>query len=299
MDSPVCPICGGNTSKASLHFPLSYWRCRECRSAHLFPQPTSDQLNKYYDRFHLPSDQGGLFEEFEGRTAKDFPVKAELVSQYLRSVEKKRMEMLRILDVGCGKGFFVRELRKYGHEVEGIDLSTSAVLAGRQTFGIEGLRQGGIEDQQDWVGRFDAVTAWATIEHLPSPRSFLASIRSVLKPGGFLFIDTGLADDFTERWVPGLTQWYDPPQHLHVISKTGLEILLTQSGFKIIHFDVGFERNHVRRLVKDVRNRLLAIIGCALFRTALGKGAYGRMRMETKMPFGSLALIVARRKDVL
>lgn len=235
-----------------------------------------------------------MFADFEDRMAADFPAKARVVAHHLGWRPGNLGGPPRILDVGCGKGFFVRELSRFGFQVEGIDLSATAIKAGTEKWGISGLRVGRLEFQEDWADRFDAVTAWATIEHTPDPRAFLKSISRCLKPGGYLFLDTGLAGDFIDRYAPGLIQWYDAPQHLFVFSRSGLEILLKESGFSIISCDTSFERTKTRRILKFLRNRLLAIASSFLFLFSLGPKAYGRMRMEAKLPFGSLIFIVAR-----
>ena len=291
---PRCPICAGDTVRASLHTPSSFWRCKICRTAHLHPQPTQESLEQYYEAFHLSRDQGGVFEDFETRSAADFPRKARIVAGHLGKIGDGRRAPRTVLDFGCGKGLFVREVSDLGLEAEGIDLSRTATRAGTEELNIEGLRAGNLDEQDDWYGKFDAATAWATIEHLPNPRSFLKSLRRVLKPRGYLFIDTGLADDFLDRHAPGLIQWYDIPQHLFVFSRSGIERLLSESGFEVVAVDANFERSRLRRLVKCFRNRLLVAASACLFRVALGANAYGRMRMESKMPFGSLMFVVAR-----
>ncbi len=291
---PLCPVCAGRTSRASHHLCCSYWRCHACGTAHLHPQPSQQELARYYESFHLPAEQGGVFEAFENRTGADFPAKGRIVAKYLEERGQTGNQRRRALDVGCGKGLFVRECRRLGLSAEGIDVSATAIRRGAQECGTDGLRVGSLDEQVDWRGTFDAVTTWATIEHVPDPRCFLASLRRVLKPGGYLFVDTGLAGDFVERHAPGLVQWYDPPQHLFVLSRRGMVKLLQHSGFELIKLDTNFERSRARRLVKGVRNRFLAAAGACLFRTALGADAYRRMRMESKLPFGSLMFVVAR-----
>jgi len=294
-ENPKCPICGGETAKASLHIPYCYWRCRSCFSSHLYPQPILEELESFYQLFHLPTDKGGVFSDYESRTRADFPAKANIVLRLLDGKGKLDLINKRVLDIGCGKGFFVQELSKYGIKVEGIDLSARAVLTGEKEYGILGLRSGRLEDQYDWHEQFDIVTAWATIEHFPSPSVFLNLVGQVLKPGGKLIFDTGLAGDFLDRNAPGLIQWYDPPQHLFIFSRIGLELLLNKSKFSVLSCDTNFERTQARRLVKWFRNRFLAATAACLFRTALGRSQYKRMRMESKMPFGSLIMMVARR----
>lgn len=291
--APECPVCGTITARATFHQPFAYWRCPQCRTAHLHPQPSPEFLEQFYEQFHRSAEDGGLFAGFEDRTSADFPAKARLVFHHVHKLTHCLSRPPRVLDVGCGKGYFVRELTSLGAEAEGIDISRVGIEEGMRQ-GIKGLHAGRIEDRTEWSGLYDAVTAWATIEHLPDPQKFLLSLRRLLKPGGLLFLDTGLAGDFVDDWAPGLIQWYDPPQHLFVFSRTGMEKLLRDAGYALEKFDAHFERSRTRRCMKFVRNCLLVLMGAGIFRLGLGKSGYARMRMEAKMPFGSLMFLVAR-----
>jgi SAM-dependent methyltransferase len=296
-EAPRCPICSGSTDQASSRNHYAYWRCVQCGTAHLHPPPSTDFFPEFYDTFHLPAIDGGIFEDFEIRASADFPAKARIVMQSLANLGAPQPGAVRVLDVGCGKGHFVRELHQLGLQAEGIDLSVRAVNEGKK-LGIEGLHAGRLEQRSDWELRFDAVTSFATIEHVPCPAHFLKATSFILKPGGLLFLDTGLADDAVDRWAPGLIQWYDAPQHLFVFSCAGMKRLLQEAGFTVLRVDAHFERNQWRRIAKYLRNRFLALAGGILFRLSLGRRTFERMRMETKMPFGSLMFIVARRNSV-
>lgn len=292
--TPRCPICSGETEQASAHVPYAYWRCHACGTAHLHPQPGPDDLATFYESFHEPD---GEFAAFEDRMALDFPQKARRVAASVRAqaADTRQTGSPRVLDVGCGKGLFVRALRDVGLDAEGFDISHTAVETGTKDLGITGLRAGDLDKQTDWHGRFAAVTVWATIEHVAEPVQFLATIGHFLEPGGQLFLDTGLAGDLVDRWIPGMTQWYDPPQHLYVFSRGGIEHLLAEAEFTLKSFDPHFERSPGRRAAKYLRNRLVAVGGRCLFRAALGRDGYRRMRMECKVPVGSLMFVVARK----
>jgi SAM-dependent methyltransferase len=285
-----CPICQGVSRRATQHTPFAYWRCEGCGTAHLHPKPSGAFLSDYYENYHQRDEMGGVYEQFEVRTEQDFPRKAQIVAGMLSNGSAPR-----VLDVGCGKGFFVKELQKRQFQVEGIDLSATAVEAGTRS-GVPGLRSGRIEEQRDWNSAFDAVTCFATIEHLLDPHTFVREIRRVLKPGGFLFMDTGVGNNLLDRSSPGFVQWYDPPQHIFVFSTAGMERLLRDCGFEAARFDRNFERNQARRWVKIVRNYTLALSAGFLFRAIGGRSAWNKIRSENKMPFGSLMFVIARAR---
>jgi 2-polyprenyl-3-methyl-5-hydroxy-6-metoxy-1,4-benzoquinol methylase len=137
----------------------------------------------------------------------DFPDKVRLIQRQCGDPTK-----LRLLDVGCGKGYFVAEAAKAGFQSAGIDISSSGVAFARNQLNVV-AHCADICDNTLPAGGFDVATCWATIEHLPYPLDTLKAIFRVLRPGGWLFLDTGLADsDLFERKLIGTSQWFDPDE---------------------------------------------------------------------------------------
>jgi len=108
----------------------------------------------------------------------------------------------RILDIGCGGGLFLSLLKAEGAQVAGIELSDSRACYAQTKHGLE-IFKIPIESgfwQQDRANRFDAVTLWDVIEHVNYPFQTLLCATSVLKPGGYLLIDTPCRDSFYHRF---------------------------------------------------------------------------------------------------
>jgi ubiquinone/menaquinone biosynthesis C-methylase UbiE len=261
------------------------YRCQKCKTAFCTPQPTDSELKSFYSQFHRSEDENGWYDEAELRMQQDFPAKLALVNRTTSGNPGK------LLDVGCGKGFFVKACVTAGWDAEGIDVSDTAVRYGQDKLGVK-VHLGPIEALKHEVERFDTVTLWATIEHLPKPDETLRDIAEVLKPGGYLFLDTGRGYDWLDRLLPGTVQWYDPPQHLYVFSDSGLKRLLQAAGFEIVHFDGCFERNVVRKLIRMTRAVVVASSLRAIS-TLTGLRA-GRFEF-TRWPLGNLMSVAARR----
>lgn len=92
----------------------------------------------------------------------------------------------RVLDVGCGTGYFL-EAAADRYEVSGLDPSPQAVGFCRDR-GLAGVREGGVENLRGLAAEFDAVTFFDVIEHLPDDLGALALARQVLRPGGRVFV---------------------------------------------------------------------------------------------------------------
>lgn len=275
----LCPVCGRDGSRpAFMAGGYRMYRCVGCRTAFVHPVPGDDELARFYSQYHLSDTAGGLYDEVEARMQSDFPAKVDLVCR--RAGDR----VGRLLDVGCGKGFFVKACRDRGIDAQGVDLSDTGVAYATGTLGVPAVC-GDLRRVKGQLGLFDTVVLWATIEHLPDPIGTLRDIHDVLRPGGRVFVDTGIGDDWLDRLLPGVAQWYDPPQHLFVFSARGMTLSLEAAGFRQVRLDRCFERSAGRKAARVVRAWALA----AGLRAA---AVVGRMRHGTfpftRYPVGNL-----------
>jgi SAM-dependent methyltransferase len=258
--------------------------------------PSEFELQEFYDRFHLSAELGGNYAEFESRMQADFPFKARLAQRFGTSTAIGGAP--RLLDVGCGKGYFLKEARQMGMKGAGIDLSRSAVKFACEMLGVD-ARAGRIEQDAppEWNNAFDVVTFWAAIEHLRDPLSVLKAILQCLKPGGILLCDTGLGAARWESMLAGYNQWHDAPQHIFVMSRIGLLTLLDRAGFEVIHVNNNSERSFIRGVVRSVRHALICQTSFCISRLLLGYTGFQAMKQTAKWPIGKLLLIAARKKQ--
>src|SRR5579883_774332 len=101
----------------------------------------------------------------------------------------------RALDVGCGGGLLSEALSRKGATVIGIDLAPGMVEVARLHAAEEGLavdyRVAAAEDLAvDHSGSFDVITCMEMLEHVPRPERMLATLASLVRPGGSVFVST-------------------------------------------------------------------------------------------------------------
>jgi ubiquinone/menaquinone biosynthesis C-methylase UbiE len=118
----------------------------------------------------------------------------QLVREYLGDVAG-----LRVLEVACGRGGFVRQLANAGARVTGCDFSSAALQAARSKLGgantvdgvpLAALVQGDAQNLPFADNSFDVVVSCETIEHLPQVQAAAAEFHRVTRPGGKLFLTT-------------------------------------------------------------------------------------------------------------
>lgn len=120
---------------------------------------------------------------------------------------RKRVPPQRILDLGCGGGFFLFICKTLGHECTGLDVGDVPLYDEMLTmFGVHRVSVRiepfvplpAFETRFDWVtafatefNRYDAKHTWAIDEWA----YFLADVRRLLAPGGRLFLDLNPTKD--------------------------------------------------------------------------------------------------------
>ncbi len=94
----------------------------------------------------------------------------------------------RVLDVGCGIGFWVQHLSATGALVSACDLTPAAVEITRQRIAMYGLsadvQVGNAEALPYADGQFDHVNCQGVIHHTPDTARCIAEFARVLRPGG-------------------------------------------------------------------------------------------------------------------
>jgi 2-polyprenyl-6-hydroxyphenyl methylase/3-demethylubiquinone-9 3-methyltransferase len=99
---------------------------------------------------------------------------------------------IRVLDIGCGAGLLSESLAKAGCDVLGMDASIEAIDAACAHAEGQNLpltyRAGAPEDLSGL--KFPVITALEVIEHVADPAEFIATLASLLQPGGLLFLST-------------------------------------------------------------------------------------------------------------
>lgn len=139
-----------------------------------------------------------------------------------------------LLDVGFGRGEFLRTMQEHGWQVQGLEPDSGAVAAARAD-GLD-VEQGLIDDAPYPPESFDAITLSHVIEHLHDPVASLTVCSRLLTPGGVLWVATPNVAGHTHRRFG--RNWFglDPPRHLVIFTRSSLELALLRAGFQEVSF---------------------------------------------------------------
>jgi SAM-dependent methyltransferase len=223
------------------------WNLKRCPNPScgliwLDPMPTELDIAKAYERYftHGGMDQTG------SREARIQKAKTSLASLYqscwrLTPLYSEQQELdlmyLRgrrpgsVLEVGCGDGQRLAQLRARGWDVQGLEVDERAAAQAQSVFGVPvylgSLDQAAFRDEE-----FDVVAMNHVLEHVHDPLRLLGECKRVLKPGGLLVSITPNTQGWVHRRFGACWYGLDPPRHLFLFSRKTLEQVARKCDFR-------------------------------------------------------------------
>jgi len=218
--NPDCGLCWLDPSPVESDIPLFY--------VNYFTHERDDTKQQFLRRLHWLLYGGYML--------------ASHIPYALLGLNKARYQMRhmflndmspgKLLDVGCGNGFFLHRMHDLGWTVTGIDFDAKAIGNAKKMYGDDltfmntNLSGARLPDDS-----FDAVTMSHVIEHIPDPVALLIEVRRVLKAGGRLVITTPNIRSFGHEKFQDCWAGLDAPRHLQVFSLPALQTCAHKAGF--------------------------------------------------------------------
>lgn len=201
--------------------------CADCGHQCVNPQPTWDELQFYYNQGYDAYDP-----DHGSRGSDDLEIQHARQTGSIRHIPLPAG--LRLLDVGCGGGWFLRICKELGAIEQGVEPSEYAASLTRK----QGLRvfQGTLEEYAEQVPngtQFDVITASHVIEHVPDPVRTLSTMRHLLAPDGYVWIAVPNAAYPICRALKGKWHSSDLPYHLMHFTPASMVEAGRRAGLKV------------------------------------------------------------------
>ncbi|CAN5497700.1 class I SAM-dependent methyltransferase [soil metagenome] len=204
-------------------------KCNSCGLVYLNPRPAVSEFETIYPAnyhaFDFSEEDFGIVYKIRSR------LEAKRVLSWCAGLPNDA----RILDVGCGDGFHLGLVQKYGEkkwQLEGIDIDERAVeMAKKRDLNV---KLGTIQDiEKSRENFYDFAFTVQTIEHVEQPFEFLKAIRKVLKTGGKLVVVTDNTDSYDFK-IFKKSHWggYHFPRHWNLFNRKNLAKLSEKAGFE-------------------------------------------------------------------
>jgi 2-polyprenyl-3-methyl-5-hydroxy-6-metoxy-1,4-benzoquinol methylase len=232
-----CEICGANDG--TLHrvremmFGMGdefrYHECQNCGCLSLMDVP--NEISRYYpDGYYSKREiKTNLLRRLRDSVylsrfsfLVDWRKRTDL--DVIRRCKLRRQQS--ILDVGCGCGHLVRDLRDLGYRAEGIDpFIAGDIKDGRGTRVAR-------KNLDEVRGDYDLLLFRHSLEHMPGQVQVLRSARKRLRPGGRCVVCTPVVG---WAWRHYGVDWIqlDAPRHLFVHTAKSFTLIAETAGFRV------------------------------------------------------------------
>lgn len=222
-----CFACGSSRSK--LFFKennYTYVKCKDCGLIYI----DHEIKQNFEDISKLSINELIKFED----------ERKYLFNKEINSIKKIKNSGC-VLDIGCSGGLAPDLLRKKGYEILGIEPDKNMVICSKKLRKIP-IFNGTLEEFKSGK-KFDIITLWDVLEHVPRPDKELDLVEKYLKKDGILFLRVPTAGYVTfkirliKMFGLKIKNCLDPPVHIFFQSKKSLENLLKNHGFKIMKIE--------------------------------------------------------------
>ena len=206
-------------------------------------------------------------------------VKKYMLVKKLKWIEKKIPAKGRILDIGAGTGDFLQVAKSRGWRINGIEPNEVA----RHNALRKGVKLS-LDATNFKSEKFDVITLWHVLEHVPDLKSQILEIEHLLKKGGLLVIAVPNFKSFDADYYKEFWAAYDVPRHLWHFTRSSFKHLFSGTGFKQIDSKaLLFDAFYVSLLSEKYRN------GKANYFSALLTGLKSNWKARSTSEYSSIA----------
>lgn len=216
-----CIICKSPQLKTLAGFEKAHLcKCLNCGLVFSKKIPSDQELTNYYQNYGINSYLS--------------PLTIKRYNELLDQLEPYR-KTNKILDIGCGIGFFLEEAKKRSWEVYGTELSEKSVEVCVQK-GINVIE--GILNPTNYKSEmFDVIMSFEVIEHINNPISELKNINSILRKDGLVYVTTPNFNSLLRHRLKAAYNIITYPEHLTYYTPKTLSKAFSNAGFKKLQIE--------------------------------------------------------------
>ena len=220
----------GKMSHAFKKKGYNYLECQNTGTLIVNPRPSMTDLSNFYKNSKSNDFWYKNFFLPKLRQRVNFTIKPKInfLTKNFKSYQKKR-----IIDIGCGSGDFLINLKKKWKNAKLFGLEPSETMSKK-------FKDNDIKIINDVIEnfkvkkKFDVATCFELFEHVYDPNLFIKSLSNVLSRNGLLYLSTLNADGFDIKYLRESSNSIYPPYHLNFFSIKSMKKILSLNNFKEI-----------------------------------------------------------------
>lgn len=298
VNQQKCLICEGNNLKNYLNvidssvsketFLLS--QCANCDFIFTNPHPNQQEIGRYYASeeyiSHSDSKKGivnSIYHEIRKIALKN---KIKLINKLNNQNSGK------LLDIGCGTGYFLEAATKNGWVIEGFEPDNNArEIANQKLINKVVLNLNDIKST-----KFDVITLWHVLEHVHDINTTIEKSKELLSDNGTIIIAVPNIESWDSKHY--LDKWaaLDVPRHLYHFSKKTLTQYMKNHDLVVeAILPMKFDSFYVSIMSEKYANKKLGLVELL---KGLVIGAISNLKANSNN-YSSLIYVIKKRNENL
>ncbi|NLP59071.1 bifunctional 2-polyprenyl-6-hydroxyphenol methylase/3-demethylubiquinol 3-O-methyltransferase UbiG [Lutibacter sp. B1] len=246
-----------------------------------FPKPEPEELPFYYESedyiSHTDSKKSLIEKLYQ-------IVKKYALHKKLMLINSFNTDGKNILDVGCGTGDFLFTCKNNNWDVVGVEPNDKAQKNAKNKLGENTKIYSNIDELDN---KFDVITLWHVLEHVPNLDEYISKLKTLLKPNGVLVIAVPNFKSFDANHYKQFWAAFDVPRHLWHFSKKSIQLLFEKQKMDVVKIlPMKFDSFYVSLLSEKYKT------GNNNFFKAFCLGLLSNIKASTSKEYSSLIYII-------
>lgn len=203
----------------------------EFRMLETFPQPKGDDLASYYKSSdyisHTDAKKSVIDKVYQ-------IVKKVALNNKVKLINSFKTERKNLLDVGCGTGDFLVTCKNNGWNVVGVEPNKNAKELAESKISKQASSSIFLDINELDSNKFDVITLWHVLEHVPNVEEYILKLKSLLKPNGVLVVAVPNYKSYDASYYKEYWAAFDVPRHLWHFSKTSIQKLFSKEQMQVV-----------------------------------------------------------------
>jgi 2-polyprenyl-3-methyl-5-hydroxy-6-metoxy-1,4-benzoquinol methylase len=204
-------------------------KCNSCGFVFTQNVPSPDKIGAYYqsqDYVSHSDTRKGLMNKLY-HLARNYMLGKKF--RMVRKVAKGK----KLLDIGCGTGYFPAYMKRKGYEAVGVEVDEKARNFASKEFGLT------VHSPDEFLNnglgqKFDVITLWHVLEHLDDFNNYIEKMLEHLEKDGSLVIALPNCSSLDARFYKEFWAGYDVPRHLWHFTPSTFNILAKNHNLELV-----------------------------------------------------------------
>ncbi len=256
------------------------------------PKPKIEELGKYYEseEYISHTDAKRSLMDKVYQLVKNYTIKQKVVL-----INSLKTEQKTILDIGCGTGDFLAACKNNAWQITGVEPNKKAREIAYKKFDIDKKKSILLNEDLEQVlssnKKFDVISMWHVLEHVPNLETYISKLKKLLKPGGTIIIAVPNFKSFDASYYGKYWAAYDVPRHLWHFSKKSIQRLFKKQNLEVVEtLPMKFDSYYVSLLSEKYKNKKIN------YAKAVWIGFQSNLKAKRNFEYSSLIYLIKNPK---